>query len=324
MNNKLGPMENEILILDSVQVLKNLQAKKNPFWNQYYAFYSSWQGGILKDPGPLLMVPMDDHMVHRGDGVFEALKARGRKVFLLDAHLQRLQISADRIGLGLPHTLGGLKQIILQTLKVADENEVLIRVFVSRGPGGFTANPYDSMGSQLYVVITKLSVPAVEKYEQGAQIGRSQIPVKEGWMAQVKSCNYLPNVLMKKESVDRKLDFTVAFDSHGFLAESATENLMIVDSLGVLTWPPLDKILRGTTMIRVSELAAQVGIKIATRKISEDEILSAKEVLLTGTTLDVLPVVSYEGRKIAGGKVGPIASQLKNLLEEDMKLGTEF
>jgi len=54
--------------------------------------------------------------------------------------------------------------------------------------------------------------------------------VKQSWFPQVKSCNYLPNVLMKKESVDRKLDFTVSFTDEGFLAESATENIFIFES----------------------------------------------------------------------------------------------
>lgn len=318
-----SPVEN-ILVLDSSQILQNLKARGNPSWTQYYAFYSSWFGGIVKDPGPWLMVPMDDHLVHRGDGVFEALKSRNRKVYLLEAHLQRLAASSAAIGIPLPHSIEDLSRIILKTLKVADQGDSLIRVFLSRGPGGFTTNPYDSLGAQFYVAITKLQPPSTEKYENGVKVGRSQIPVKEEWMARVKSCNYLPNVLMKKESVDRKLDFTVSFDEQGFLAESSTENIVIVDSAGVLTHPPLERILRGTTMIRVFELANQAGIKTAVRKISEKDVLSAQEVFMTGTTLDVLPVVEYEGKPIAHGKVGPIARQLKKLLEDDMKSGKDF
>ena len=317
------PTEN-IRILESHQILQNLNERANPFWSQYYALYSSWFGGIIKDPGPWLMVPMDDHLVHRGDGVFEALKSRNRKVYLLDAHLQRLAVSAASLGIALPNSLEKMEQIILQTLKAADQPETLIRVFLSRGPGGFTTNPYDSLGAQLYIVITRLQPPAVEKYERGVRTGRSQFPVKEGWMAQVKSCNYLLNVLMKKESVDRKLDFTVSFDADGFLAESSTENMIIVDAQGILAHPPLERILKGTTMMRVFELAAKAGIKTAVRKISEKDIFSAKEVLMTGTTLDVLPVAEYEGRAIADGKVGPLARQLKQLVEEDMTNGREF
>ena len=311
-------------VLDSQQVWQNLNSNKNPFWDQYYAFFSTWHGGIIKDPGALMLLPMDDHVVHRGDGVFEALKTRGRKIYLLEPHLDRLKASADKIGLPLPMSLKEIAQTIVQTLKVADQSETLVRVFLTRGPGGFTANPYDALASQLYVIVTKLSPPPFEKYINGIKIGKSLIPVKEGFMAQIKSCNYLPNVLMKKESVDRSLDFTVGFDAQGFLAESSTENIMIIDAEGALTHPQLDKILKGTTMTRCFELAKKAGLNTAVKPISEKDLLSAREVIMSGTTFDILPVVSYEAQPIGDGKVGSEAKKLLDLLEDDMKSGTPF
>ncbi len=308
-------------LLDSSQILKTLNEKQNPFWSQYHAFYSSWYDGVLKKPGPLLLLPFDDHMVHRGDGVFEALKSVDRRVFMMKPHLERLARSAQKISLPLRFSIEEMSEIILQTLKVADVEKTLIRVFLSRGPGGFTTNPYDSAQSQFYVVITDLKPLPAEKYSNGVSIGKSAIPVKESWMAQVKSCNYLPNVMMKKESVDRGLDFTVGFDQEGFLAESSTENIVIVDRNGILTHPPLDGILKGTTMTRCFELAKTLNIPTEIRKIAEQDILQAQEVLMVGTTLDALPVTQYEGQKINQGKVGEIAKMLKSELEKDMKSG---
>ena len=311
-------------VLDPAKAVQNLQAKTYPFWDQYYAFFSTWYGGIIKNPGPLLTIPFDDHVVHRGDGVFEALKSVDRKFYLLDQHLQRLIISAEKIGIKLPFTKQQMTEIILQTLQVANQSETLIRIFLTRGPGGFTANPYDSIASQFYVIITKLSSPKIEKYTDGITIGKSKVPVKEGFMPQIKSCNYLPNVLMKKESVDRNLDFTVNFDSEGFLAESATENIIILDQDDVLTHPVLEKILKGTTMIRAFELAKNAGIKTNCRHISENDLIHAKEVMMTGTTFTLLPVISYESKKISDGKVGKNAKSLLKWLEDDMKTGTTY
>lgn len=317
-------MTSKIPVLNSDQVLKKMQAHNCKAWPTYYSFYSSWFGGIVKDPGPLLILPLDDHMAHRGDAVFEALKSIDRKIYLLEAHTKRLKASAERIGIVFSHTADYLEKIIVETLQVANQGSCLIRVFLSRGPGSFTANPYDSIGSQLYVVVTQLTSPAPEKYLNGVKIGRSLIEVKEGLMPQIKSCNYLPNVLMKKESIDRKLDFTVSFDSNKFVAESATENLVIVDEQGILTHPPLAKILMGTTMIRAFELASKAGTKTAIRQISEKDILSAREVMMMGTTLDILPVTSFENHLISAGKVGPVAKSLYALLKIDMQHGKSF
>lgn len=312
-----------IPILDSEKILENLKNQKNPFFGQYKAYYSSWLGGIVVDP-KLMLLAMDDHMVHRGDAVFEAIKYVNRKVFLLDQHLARLERSAQAIFLNLPFSLAQIKQTIIELLRVANQSDGLIRLFVSRGPGGYTTNPYDSVGSQLYITVTELKHPAKEVYENGVKIGKSKIPVKETWMAQVKSCNYLPNVMMKKESVDRGLHFTVAFDSHGFLAESSTENIALVDSKGTLICPKFENILRGTTMIRAFELIEKQGIKTEQRNIREEELIKSLEVFMIGTTLDVIPVVSYEGNPIGDGKVGIVAKKLLQLVRADLEQGLAF
>lgn len=315
-------MNQKIPVLTAEQAVEEIRrqtaSQKNPFWPTYYAFFSSWYGAIVKDPGATLLVPLDDHMVHRGDAVFEALKSVNGKIFLLDEHLIRLEKSAEKIGLRSPYSKSGMGEIIKETLKVSEQKNTLIRVFLSRGPGSFTTNPYDPPQSQFFVVITELKTPAAEKYEKGVKIGRSQIPVKESWMAQVKSCNYLPNVMMKKESVDRKLDFTVSFDREGYLAESSTENIVIVDSKGILVRPLLENILKGTTMMKAFELAAKAGIATQERQISEAEILRAQEIMMMGTTMDVLPVTAYESKVIGDGLAGPIARKLQQLLAAEM------
>jgi 4-amino-4-deoxychorismate lyase len=309
-----------IPILDESQIVKAIAKKENPFFDDYFAFYSSWLGGIIKDPR-MMMLPIDDHMVHRGDGIFEALKAEGRAVYLMDEHLQRLFDSAKRISLQSPYDAQTLKNIILETLRVADREDAAIRIFLSRGPGNFSVNPYDAIEAQFYVVIHRLCPPTAEKYSHGVTIGKSAIPTKPSWMAQVKSCNYLPNVLMKKEAVDRKLDFVIGIDSDGHITESATENIMIVDTNGTLVHPNFDYILRGTTMVRTCELAQENGFKTLAKSMTVDDLLAAKEVMITGTSLNVLPVVEYESKKIADGKPGPMAQQLNGLMKEDIKRG---
>lgn len=309
-----------IPILDESKVLAALALKQNPYFAEYHAFYSSWFGGIIKDPHWMLL-PMDDHMVHRGDGVFEAMKAVNRRVYLMDPHLKRLKHSADRIDLKLPVTLDELKNIILATLQAANRDNAIVRLYLSRGPGNFSVNPYDSLGAQIYVVVADLKAPAETKYQQGVVIGQSHIPCKESWMAQVKSCNYLPNVMMKKEAVDRGLDFVINLDDNNCIAEGSTENIMMVNADGVLIHPEFDHILKGTMMLRAFELAQQNGIKTAMQSIFLDDLLHAKEVMMAGTTLDVLPVVKFENQMIGNGSPGTVVIKLRALLLEDMQRG---
>lgn len=309
-----------IPLIDSKDVFSQLQNKTHPYLEEYYAFYSSWFGGIIKN-SPMMLIPIDDHMVHRGDGVFEAMKAVSRSIYLLEEHLNRLFLSAERIALEIPVSFDEMKEIVIQTLRIADKTDALVRIFVSRGPGSFSVCPYDSIGSQVYVVITKLTTPAAEKYEQGVILGKSAIPVKAPWFAQIKTCNYLANVLMKKEAVDRSLDFVVGVDERGYITESATENVMIVDANGLLVYPLLDTILKGTIMMRACELADENGIKTESRLISIADLLSAREVMIAGTSLNVLPAVQFEGQKIGNGRPGLLTQKILRLIQEDVETG---
>lgn len=309
-----------IPIFSGQHAFEKLQAKENHFFSEYYAFYSSWLGGIVTDP-TMMLIPIDDHMVHRGDGVFECMKAVDRSVYLMEEHLQRLFISAERIGLISPFSMARLREIILETLRTAAQDNACIRVFLSRGPGDFTANPYDPIEAQIYIIISQLKPPANVKYQQGLVIGQSSVEVKSAWMAQVKSCNYLPNVLMKKEAVDRGIDFVIGIDSQGNITESATENIIIVDESGTIVYPILDNILKGTTMLRACELARECGIATEMRAISIEDLIHAREVMITGTTLNILPVVKFENHTIGHGYPGEVAKKLQSLMLADIKMG---
>lgn len=307
-------------ILQDNDVLNHLMMQKNPFFSDYYAFYSSWFGGITQNPN-LMLLPIDDHMVHRGDAVFEAMKAIDGHVYLMEAHLDRLFYSADKISMQPLPSREHICSIILETLHVANHQDASIRLFLSRGPGNFSPNPYEAIAPQLYVVITHLHTPSLKQYAEGVRIGRTFIASKSGGMAQIKSCNYLPNVLMKKEAVDRQLDFVIGTDPRGFISESATENILIVDQKGVIIHPPLDYILKGTTMIRTCELAREHGFDTEIRAITIDDLISAREAMITGTSLNVLPVIKFEDKIIGDGKPGGVAIKLNELLMLDIQKG---
>lgn len=309
-----------IPIVTETNFIEKIKKQKNAYFEDYFAFYSSWLNGITVDPH-LMLLPMDDHMVHRGDGIFEGIKAVNRSIYLLEEHLERLFDSAKKISLSLLFDRDHVRKIIIKTLQVANQNDAMIRVFLSRGPGNFSVNPYDSMEVQLYVMVAALTTPFPEKYKNGVVIGKSAIPLKSSWMTQVKSCNYLPNVLMKKEAVDRHLDFVVGSDSDGLIAEGSTENVLIVDHNETIIHPPLDNILKGITMMRVCELARQNGFKTEIRAISFEDLKVAREVLITGTTLNVLPVVKFENNLIGNGRPGMIAKKLNEFMMEDIDKG---
>lgn len=285
-------------------VLQSL-SQVGPHQGDYYAIYSNLWGGWHSDSA-LFTLPIDDHMVHRGDGVFEVIKVTSGRVYALEPHLRRLQESMGQIGLKAPAE--DVRSVVMHTarygLNKAGVCEALIRIFCGRGPGGFTTNPYESVKTSLYVVITRLKSPSPRALESGVSMGLSQIPIKPGFFARVKSCNYLPNVLMKKEALDRGLDYTLALDERGHVAEGSTENVGVVTRDNVLVVPSFDRTLQGVTATRVLELAekrVQAGLLagVENRDLRLSELQQAREIHVYGTTIDVLSVREFEGRTLS-------------------------
>ncbi len=304
------------------EVVKRLEHFGFEHFQNYRAMYSSWLGGIVTDPA-LMVIPLDDHMVHRGDGVFEALRCVQGNIYLLEEHLDRLRTSAEMIQLEQPLNRDDLKMAIVQTIRASGVSDCVIRLFISRGPGDFSPRPDQSLGSQLYIVITDVQPKDPEKYERGCLVLTSSIPIKKTFFANVKSCNYLPNVLMKKEAVDAGVDYTISIDEQGFIGEGGTENIGIISRENELLVPGFDRILRGTTLVRIMDLAQglvrQEELKgVRQTGLRPEDAYQASEMLIFGTTTGVLPAVLYDGRTIGTGRPGKFQRLFQELLTEDM------
>ncbi len=309
--------------LDLQTFLREADRFRQPHQDGYFAMYSSVYDAITTDP-LLMTVPVDDHLVHRGDGVFETFKCVEGRIYNMAAHLERLCASAAALHYELPMDRERIAAIVVETVAAGGHGNCLIRMFISRGPGSFGANPYDCTAPQLYVAAARLKPPFMQLHPEGARVITSSIRAKEPFFAGVKNCNYLPNVLMKKEAVDAGVDFVAVLDHEGLLAEGATENLGIVTRDSRLLFPKLGAILKGTTMMRVAQLAdalAEEGVlaEVAFTDIPPAMIPEAAEILVVGTTMDVTAVREFDGRPVGDGVPGPVARKLGELLLHDMR-----
>ena len=315
-------MKTPLPLLDRAGWLAALDRARRPYHARYHAMYSSLWKGIVTDP-VLMQIPVDDHVAHRGDGVFESLKCVNGCLYNLGAHLERLLLSARALHLDPPGDRAGLSRMIIETVRAGGREQCVVRVLLARGPGGMGANPYESPESQVYIVVYELGESFMTKHPAGARIGLSDIPPKTPFHARVKSCNYLPNVLMAREAADRHLDFVVACDEQGFLTECATENIMLVTADGHLATPGNDRILAGTTLQRGIDLAGAIRREGLPREVVRcslrpEDARAAREILIVGTTRDVIAATAFEEAPVGDGTPGPVYHELSRLLENDI------
>ena len=309
-------------ILSRQELLNNHTMLVRPWHDKYLAMFSSVYGGIVTDPS-IMMVPADDHLIHRGDGVFDVARCFHGGIYQFDGHLDRLMRSAAAISLEPPYSRDEIKEIAIATARVGGEENCLIRLTVSRGPGGFSVNPSECPKSELYVNVFRSTPVPKEHLVQGVRVVTSKVPIKPSYFARVKSCNYLPNVLMAMEANRAGAHYSVILDEKGCLAEGSAENIAVVSQNRELLFPEFDRILKGLTVSRAAELARDL---LDTGEISDirfadirpEEAFRAREVLILGTSVDALPVVRFDDHIIGDGKPGPVFARLRDLIIKDM------
>ncbi len=303
-------------VLDPQAYLQRLLASPRPGAGQVLAFYDHRVGAVCKDPS-LMLMPWDDHLVHRGDGVFETVKWVQGRLYLLDEHLARMDRSGSAIGLAPPCPWGDVRDIVIGLARAAGTDLGLLRVLLGRGPGGFGLDPEECPVSSLYIAAYTYAPKSEALYDKGVTAMRTAIPAKQSYLATIKSIDYLPNVLMKKEVRQKGVDLPVCYDHRGFLAEGATENIALVDASGCICVPQLDNALSGTTLLRVLELS-KGEFPHCFKQLTEDDVYAARELFVLGTTTQCLSIVQYNGRPVGDGAVGPVSRRLRQLLAKDI------
>lgn len=311
----------ETPIFTSDQALAALQKSVHAKAVNFYAMYSSVLGGIVTDPA-FMVLPLDDHMAHRGHAVFDTASLVRGMLYQLDPHLDRLIESARGARIPLPFERGRLRKIILETAAASRRRDGSVRYWLSAGPGGYGLGPAECVGSSFYVIVFKQEAYPESYYSSGVKLVTSQVPIKPPLFARIKSTNYLPNVLVVLEAKDRAADNGVFIDARGMVAESSNMNVAFVSQDRVLRHPPFDAILSGITIQRIRKFAhslVQQGVlkDVLVADIPVQEGRDAAEMMLIGSSIKVAPVVEWDGKKIGAGKPGPVARRLLEMWNED-------
>jgi len=268
--------------------------------------------GKLIDEGDA-KISIFDHGLLYGDGVFEGIRVYDRLIFKLKEHIDRLYDSAQAIMLEIPIGKRQLVDAVIKTLKVNDINSGYIRLIVTRGVGDLGLDPRKCKGNATIIIITDSIALYPEKlYKDGLSIvtvpTRRNIP--EAINSQIKSLNYLNNILAKIEAINAGVEEAIMLNQGGFVSECTGDNIFIVKNQKILTPSVHIGVLKGITRSAVIDLAAKAKIACGEETLTRYDVYNAEEVFLTGTAAEIVPVVKVDGRVISMGKPGPITLRL--------------
>ena len=314
-------------VLSAEQALAGLRGLRERQKVAYTAFFSSQLGGIVTDPA-LMVIPFDDHMVHRGHGIFDTAGIVGGRIYDLDNHLDRFERSARNSRLELWGSREQMRETIIQTTAASGLRDGSIRYWLSSGTGNLGLVPAPGAEPAFFVMIFGGLAYPERYYREGLKVMTTTYPIKPPLYAVTKSTNYLPNTLMEMEAKSHGLDNGVFIDANGNVGEGSNMNCAFVTADGVLRHPRFDHVLTGCTISRLLGLAAKLVEQGVVREIRVDDVpveqaRAAVEMMLIGSSILVAPVVEWDGRKIGDGRPGKVTAALRALLDEDMRSGTD-
>jgi len=271
-----------------------------------------WIDGKIVE-GNEARVPVTDHGLLYGDGVFEGIRVYGSRVFRLDLHLARLATSARVLGLELPGGIEAMREIVRVTARAFGSDESYVRLIVTRGEGALGLDPSSCSHPRVLCLVDSMGLFPAEKLERGLELATASVrrPPADVLDPGVKSLNYLNNVLAKLDAKRAGADDALILNLAGAVAEASAANVFAARDGELATPPPSDGALSGITRRSVLELAAGLGIPARERTLGRVDLLGADEVFLTGTGARIMPVRSLDGRPIGKRAPGPLTERLR-------------
>jgi branched-chain amino acid aminotransferase len=268
-------------------------------------------------PAEKAAVSVFDHGFLYGDGVFEGIRAYGGRVFRLEDHVRRLFDSAQAIMLSIPLSQEEMALAIRETLRKNNLRDAYIRPIVTRGYGDLGLDPLKCRKPTVIIVAVEWGAMYGSLYE----VGLTAISVSvrrnapDALPPNIKSLNYLNNILAKIEANVKGGNEAIILDAQGRISEGSGDNIFVIKNNKIYTPNTLNN-LKGITREAVLELAEKNGIKVIETDLGLFDLYTGDEVFVTGTAAEVAPVTKIDGRIIGSGKPGPITKELMMAFRE--------
>lgn len=277
-----------------------------------------WINGNLL-PKREAVIPVTDHGLLYGDGVFEGIRFYHRRPFRLAAHLQRLTDSCKAIQLNLPYTHAQLAEAVDQIIAAFPEADGYLRLMVTRGSGLMGLDPAGCKEPNVILIATRLEIVHPALREDGIRliIASTRRLQADGLDPRIKTLNYLNHILARMEATQAGAQEAVLLNNQGRVAEGSAENIFIIRNGHLATPRPVDGALAGITRGVILELAADLGIQVQEAPLTPYDLYTADECFLTGTGAEIIPVREVEGRPLRQCP-GPVFSALDSAFQQQV------
>ncbi|GAA4093888.1 branched-chain amino acid transaminase [Zhongshania borealis] len=279
------------------------------------------------------MVPWRDakvhvltHTLHYGMGVFEGVRAyktedRGTCIFRMQEHTDRLFRSAHIMRMQMTVSKEQVNEAQRAVVRENGLEEAYLRPMCFYGSEGMGLRA-DNL--KMHVIVAAWDWPSYmspEARDNGIKVRCSSYTRHHVNISMCKAKangHYINSMLALREALDSGCEEALLLDNEGYVAEGSGENIFIIRNGKIFT-PELTSCLDGITRNTIFEFAKELGLEVAEKRITRDEVYVADEAFFTGTAAEVLPIRELDGRVIGAGKRGPITTQLQTMYFDQVK-----
>jgi len=270
-------------------------------------------------PEDLARVSIFDRGFLFADGVYEVTSVLGGKLLDFDGHAVRLARSLSELGMANPITKDDLLQVHRELVRLNDIDDGLIYLQITRGAADRDF-AYPAEGTPQTVVLFTQSKPGLADSPL-AQTGLKVISIEDQrWgRRDIKTVQLLyPSMGKMMAKAAGAHDAWMVED--GFITEGTSNNAYIVKNGKIVTRHLGHEILQGITRAAVLRFAREAQMEVEERAFTLDEARDADEAFITSASMFVMPVVEMDGVPIGTGKVGHVATRLREIyLDESRK-----
>lgn len=252
------------------------------------------------------VISVYDSGFQHGDGVYEGIRAYGKKIYMLEEHIKRLYESCKALDINIGISKDEMKNIVIRLVKKNIEtgiSDIHMRLQVTRGFKVQTGmHPNLNITHSSIVICVDEKPPIFNK--DGIKLITTYLKRYNPMYMDPKihCCNQLNQIMAAIEALRQGADEAIMLDQNGYVSETNSTSLQLVKD-GVLVMPTTDSQLPGITRKTIIKIALENGIKVEERNISLTEFINADEVFICGTVGEIVPVYEIDGKSI--GEIVP-------------------
>lgn len=254
-------------------------------------------------------ISVEDRGFLFADGVYEVVRIVDGRPHLLREHLERMEAGLEALRVEF-HEVEGLAEV---ARRLIEENslhagDAILYLQVTRGAAPRKhAFPPAGTSPTVFAFARPYTPHPEANFVEG--VATITVPDTRWARCDIKSIALLPNVLANQQAHEAGAHEALLVRD-GVVLEGSQSNLFAVFDGELVTYPRCNYILAGITRQLVLELAGRLEIPYREAPILLDRLQEADELFLTGTTTEVMPIVTVDGRRIGEGVPGPITRSL--------------